>query len=272
MEGNFFRLIILLDKPAGSTSLECAEKIREIFDAKKSGHTGTLDPEVTGILIIALDEATKAMPLLMGLEKEYEGTMHIHKGFDRKTLEQTVKSFTGKIIQKPPVKSAVSRQPRERDIYSFEITGVSSRDISFRVRCQAGTYIRKLCSDIGEKMGTQAHMKSLRRMKAGPFSIGECSTLEELQKSPLKHTIPIEKALERVGIKKIFIKQEAARKILNGSPVLSDFIEKADKGIRKEERIGVFSDGKIIALAIAKEDVSQGMKGSVARTDRVFRI
>ncbi|MCX6814098.1 MAG: RNA-guided pseudouridylation complex pseudouridine synthase subunit Cbf5 [Candidatus Aenigmarchaeota archaeon] len=259
-----FRSIILLDKPSGPTSLECAEKVRKIFSAKKSGHAGTLDPAVTGVLIIALDEATKAMPVLICLEKTYEGVMHIHKDFDEKILRGTVKLFTGKIIQKPPVKSAVSRIPRERDIYSFEITKIQGRDAHFQVRCQAGTYIRKLCSDFGEKMGTGAHMKSLRRIKAGQFSVKDCVSLESLEKNPEKHLVSLETAFQRIGIKRIFVKEDSVRKILNGSPVLSSHIEKKDSGIQAGERIGIFSGQKLVALGVAKA------KDSVARTERIF--
>jgi H/ACA ribonucleoprotein complex subunit 4 len=268
---NPFRSIVLLDKPPGLTSLEAAERVRKIFNAKKAGHAGTLDPNVTGVLIIALDEATKAMPVLMGLEKKYEGVMHIHKDFDEKILRGTVESFTGKIIQKPPVKSAVSRVPRERDIYSFEITGISGRDVSFRVSCQAGTYIRKLCSDMGERMGTQAHMKSLIRIRAGPFSLKDCVTLERLEKDPQKYLIPIEKILRRVGVKRIFIKQKSLQKILNGSPVLRKHVKKADPGILKGEYTGIFSGRRLIALGVAKADFSRKMKGAVARTERIFK-
>ncbi len=260
-----FRCIILLDKPAGPTSLECAENVRKIFSAKKSGHAGTLDPGATGVLIIALDEATKAMPVLMGLEKEYEGVMHIHRDFSEAELQEAVKSFTGKIIQKPPVKSAVSRVPRERDIYSFEIVRVSGRDVSFRVSCQAGTYIRKLCSDIGEKIGTQAHMKSLVRIKAGPFSLRDCVTFENLEKNPEKHLISLETGFQRIGIKRIFLKEYSARKILNGSPVFPDHVQKADR-FQKGEHVGIFSGRKLIALG-----VTTGGK-SVAKTDRIFRF
>jgi H/ACA ribonucleoprotein complex subunit 4 len=260
-----FRCIILLDKPAGPTSLECAEKVRKIFSAKKSGHAGTLDPGATGVLIIALDEATKAMPVLMGLEKTYEGIMHIHKDFDQNELKEAVKSFTGKIIQKPPVRSAVSRIPRERDIYSFDITKISGRDASFRVRCQAGTYIRKLCSDIGEKVGKGAHMKSLIRTRIGPFSVKECVNLETLEKNPEKHIISLETTFQRIGIKRIFLKEGAARKILNGSPVFPDHVQKADR-FQKGEHVGIFSGSKLIALGI----VTGGK--SIAKTDRVFRI
>lgn len=260
-----FRSIILLDKPAGPTSLEAAETVRRIFSAKKSGHAGTLDPGATGVLIIALDEATKAMPMLMNLTKEYEGVMHVHRDFSGKELRKAVKSFTGKIIQKPPVRSAVSRQPRERDIYSFEITGIRGRDAHFRVRCQAGTYVRKLCSDLGEKMGTQAHMKSLRRTRAGPFSLKDCVAMERLERGPEKFLIPLEKVFQRIGVKRILVKEDSVRKILNGSPVLKGFVEKADPGIRNGEHAGIFSGRKLIALGVATEGKS------MARTDRVFK-
>jgi len=259
-----FRSIILLDKPAGPTSLECAEAVRRIFSAKKSGHAGTLDPGATGVLIIALDEATKAMPVLMHLPKEYEGVMHVHRDFPESEVRRAVKSFTGRIIQKPPVRSAVSRQLRERDIYSFEITGISGKDVSFHVSCQAGTYIRKLCSDLGERMGTQAHMKSLRRTRAGHFSLKDCVTPENLEKNPEKHLIPIEKAFQRIGIKRIFVKEDSLGKILNGSPVFSNNVQKMDR-FRKGEHVGIFSGQKLVALGVAKA------KGSVS-TDRVFRF
>jgi H/ACA ribonucleoprotein complex subunit 4 len=261
------RSIILLDKPAGPTSLECAESVRKILGAKKAGHAGTLDPGVTGVLIIALDEAVKAMPLLIGLPKEYEGVVHIHRDFSEKELLRAAKSFVGKIIQTPPVKSAVARVPRERDIYSFEITGISGRDACFRVSCQAGTYIRKLCSDLGESMETQAHMKSLRRTRVGPFSTGECMTLENLQKSPGKSLIPIESVLERLGTKRIFVKKESAQKILNGSPIQKDFVEKADKGILGGETIGIFLGKRLIALVTANADNAK----SIAKIKRILK-
>ena len=257
--------IALLDKPAGPTSLECAERVRKIYSAKKAGHAGTLDPQATGVLIIALDEAAKAMPVLMGLEKTYEAVMHVHRDFSEAELAEAAKYFVGKIMQTPPVKSAVARKPREREIYSFEILKISGRDVAFRVRCQAGTYIRKLCSDLGGKMGTQAHMLSLRRTRAGPFTIRECATLEQIRKNPGKSLIPLEKILERVGVRRIFIKPDSVRKILNGSPVFPQFAEKSDPGILKDDYVGIFSGGKIIALGI-----STGGK-SLARTDRIFR-
>jgi H/ACA ribonucleoprotein complex subunit 4 len=260
-----FRSIILLDKPAGPTSLEAAERVRRVFSAKKSGHAGTLDPGASGILIIALDEATKAMPVLMHLPKEYEGVMHIHRDFSESELLEAAKSFTGKIVQRPPVISAVSRVPREREIYSFEILKISGRDVSFRVSCQAGTYIRKLCSDLGEKMDMQAHMKSLVRTRVGPFSLMECITLEILEKNPEKPLISIETALERIGVKKVHVKEGSVQKILNGSPVFPEHVQKADR-FQKGEHVGIFSGSRLIALGVAT-----GGK-SVARTDRILKI
>ena len=260
----FLRSIILLDKPAGPTSLECAEAVRKIFSAKKAGHAGTLDPAVTGMLIIALDEATKAMPVLMGLEKTYEAVMHVHRDFSKQELLEAAKSFAGRITQTPPVRSAVARRPRSREIYSFRILRISGRDVHFHVSCQAGTYIRKLCSDIGEKMGTQAHMKSLRRTRAGPFAIRECVTLENLEKNPSKYLIPIEAAFQKMGVKKVRVKESSVQSILNGSPVLPGFAERSDRA-RNGEHVGIFSGSRLIALGVAT-----GGK-SLAKTERIFR-
>jgi H/ACA ribonucleoprotein complex subunit 4 len=263
-----FRGIVLLDKPAGHTSLECAERIRKVYGAKKAGHAGTLDPGATGVLLIALDEATKAMPVLMGLEKEYEGIMHIHKDFRRSEIQDAAKSFTGRITQKPPVKSAVSRAPRERDIYYFEITGIQGRDVSFRIRCQAGTYIRKICSDMGERMDTHSHMKSLRRTGSGPFQIKECATFEMIKENPSVFLMPIERALERAGLKRIDVKGTSVPRIIHGSPVKLSDAEGVGKGICAGDVIGIYSKDKIIALAVSCTE--DGKSGTLAKTQRVF--
>ncbi|MEM5812437.1 MAG: RNA-guided pseudouridylation complex pseudouridine synthase subunit Cbf5 [Candidatus Aenigmatarchaeota archaeon] len=261
-----YKSVILLDKPLGLTSLECSQKIREIFSAKKSGHAGTLDPNARGVLVVALDEATKAVPVFMGADKEYEGVMHIHRDFSEEEIEKAVNFFRGKIIQKPPVKSAVSRKPRIREVYSFDVKKVCGRDVYFHITCQAGTYIRKVCSDIGEKMGTRAHLKSLVRTRAGPFSIKECVSFEVIERNPCKCLVPLEKALERVGLKRVFVMEGFAGKIISGSPVFREYVEKSDKGMEKGEMVGVFSGERITALGSYV-----GGERIVAKTERVFR-
>src|SRR3989344_1297000 len=172
--------IVNIDKPKGPTSHQVADYVKKILGREKAGHTGTLDPAVSGVLPVALGRATRISQLLLTAGKEYAGEMHIHKGISSGALKNAVNEFTGKINQLPPVRSAVKRQLRERNIYYFEINEMDDKDALFVVGCQAGTYIRKLVSDLGKKLGTGAHMAELRRTKAGPFNESSLVTLQEL--------------------------------------------------------------------------------------------
>lgn len=253
--------IVLVDKPTGMTSFDVVEKVCRILGASRGGHAGTLDPNVTGLMLIALEEARKAMPVLMGMDKAYEGIMLLHKDVNRETLENAVKKFVGEIVQKPPVRSRVARLDRKRKIHSLRILRVSGRKISFAVSCEAGTYIRKLVHDIGQDIGCGAHMTELRRTKIGPFSIEEAVPLSELSE---KNTFPVEKALERVGLKKVVVNDDSVPKIRNGSPVFSDFIASKEKA-EVNETVGIF-DGKGSIIAIGKN------AGDKIKTERVFLL
>lgn len=251
--------IVFVDKPAGITSFQLVEKVKEYLRAEKAGHSGTLDMGVTGVMLVALGEATKAMPVLVGLDKEYEGVMHTHANTDEKDIREACASFVGKIIQTPPRKSAVKREPRERTIHSLEIMKIVGRDVFFRVKCQSGTYIRKLCSDIGEKIGG-AHMAKLRRTRLGLFPITECVKLEDLSPGSIKS---LESVLQRVGVRGITIRTQFMERIMNGMPLEKEWVKSEDKGIKSGEIIALYSENNIIALAIYKEK-------SYAKVDRIF--
>jgi len=259
-----YKHIALIDKPSGITSMECVEVVKRYFKAKKAGHSGTLDPKVTGLMLVALDEAVKAIPFLMGLDKEYTGTMHLHKDVEKQKLLDAFKKFTGEIVQIPPVRSAVARKSRKRVIYTLELIEKQGKDVLFKVKCEAGTYIRKLCSDIGEYLGCGAHMKSLRRTAIDGFSVGESYTLDSLNADAL---IYLEDALERVGIKKIFVKAESIKGIKNGLPVRENDIESITGKLKKGEKVGIFLEKNIIAIG---EVVLRN--NLIAKTDRVFNI
>jgi len=137
--------IVNIDKPKGPTSHQVSDYVQKILQINKAGHSGTLDPQVTGVQPVALGQATRITLFLLTAPKEYVGIMHLHKEVDEKFLFQTVQKFIGKIKQMPPIKSAVKRQMRIREIYEFELIEIKGNDVLFRVKCQAGTYIRKLC-------------------------------------------------------------------------------------------------------------------------------
>ena len=277
------RSVINVNKPSGPTSREVVQEIKDIFKLKRCGHAGTLDPRVSGVLVVALENATKAMPLLMGLDKEYEGILYLHKDVDKKTLEKTIsKYFIGEITQTPPVKSRVARRPRKRMVYSFDILKKDGNDVWFKTKVQAGTYIRKLCSDIGEKLGIRAHMKELWRTKVGHFSLKDSYILSEIKEayerwksgdesSLRKILIPIEKAIPHV--KRVYVKDFSVSSIRNGAPVLSSDIFGVQGGIEQNETVGIFSSKQeLIALGISKTSSKTMLnkKVGVVRIDRVI--
>ncbi len=262
--------VILIDKPKGPTSFDIVEKVSKFLKVSKAGHSGTLDPNATGLLVIALGEARKAMPVLTGLDKEYIGVMKLHGDIEKEGVTRVLMSFNGVITQMPPVKSAVARRERERKVHEIEVLEKNGRDIKFRVLCEAGTYIRKIAHDAGEKMGCGAHLIELRRTRVGPFSVDESVSvpgLEEMTGKNLENLlIPLEDALERVGLPKIVIKNESERLVRNGSPVRKDFVDSAPRKLKEGDDVGIFNHGsEIVCLAkfVGKSDIT-------AKTERVF--
>ncbi len=172
---------VLLDKPAGPTSRGCVERVCGLLGLRKGGHGGTLDPKVTGVLPILLEDATPLCELFLGSDKVYEGSLQLHGEVTAEQLEEALEEFRGVIVQVPPVRSSVKRQARERRVHELDLTGREGRRVDFRVRCEGGTYIRKLAHDLGQRLGCGAHMTRLRRLAAGEFVLEECITLRELE-------------------------------------------------------------------------------------------
>ncbi len=277
--------VINVDKPSGPTSHQAVAWVREILALNKVGHAGTLDPMVTGVLLTTLENSCKAIPLLMGLDKEYVGVMHVHADISGDKISRAFEKFTGKIKQLPPVRSAVARKVRERTIANLEVIEIEGRDVLFRVECEAGTYVRKLISDIGKALGVGAHMAELRRVRVGNFLEKHATKLQELkdafwyfknennEEQIRKVIIPIETALETAGVKKVFIKDSAINKICNGAPLGAGGICSLDGNIGKNDLIGMFSlKNELVAIGKALSN-SDGMINSGARivvaTDRV---
>lgn len=208
--------VVFLDKPKGLTSFVAANRVKRVLGAKKSGHTGTLDPMATGVLVVMLGGATRFIDFLNTHDKAYEATVRLgvttdtldiegevisrtETNFSTAEFESAMLSFLGEIYQVPPMYSAIKkdgkklyelaregieieRESRKVNIYSLELTGAdeSKQEFSFRVSCSAGTYVRSLSSDIGTKLGCGAVLTSLRRVEAHGVDISRCKTLEEL--------------------------------------------------------------------------------------------
>ena len=208
--------LLLIDKPKGITSFDVIRRLRRQLGIKKIGHAGTLDPLATGLMIICTGKFTKRLSEFMGQEKEYTGTITLGGTTPSYDLESEIdqtfptehitdeaiyafaKAYQGKIMQRPPVFSALKKDgkrlyefarageeveipKREIHITSFEITRIAMPEVDFKVSCSKGTYIRSLAYDFGVGLDSGAHLTALRRTKIGDFSVDIAQTLEEFQ-------------------------------------------------------------------------------------------
>lgn len=248
---------IALDKPIGITSHDACMYVKKILQVSKAGHAGTLDPAVSGVLIIGINKATKLLQYLQS-DKEYVGVMHLHKDASMKKIKQIIKKqFLGKIKQLVPRKSRVLRREREREIYSFEILEKKERDILFCVSCEAGTYIRKLCHDIGIALDVGANMSELRRIRHGCFSEKDknfCSlyqlhdAFKDCKKRGLKKfIIAPEKALSTLP--KIYVSDEVAKKLRLGQFLFACEIKRM-QDFEKDQAIMIISNKKLVCIAM----------------------
>jgi len=231
-------------------------------------------------LPICLDNATKIMPALQGLDKEYVGIMHIHQDVDEQAIHAAAKKFVGKIKQTPPVRSAVVRKERERTVHSFDVLEIGGRDVLFRIACEAGTYVRVVCHQIGKLIGG-ANMTELRRTRVGPFGEEKCIKIQDIADSYAEwkenssdkirdFVLPVEEAVEH--IKKIIIKDSSVFSVASGSPLYSTGISRLEKNIAAEEMVAIFTlKGELVALGTARMDSEQmRKKGMAAKIDRVI--
>jgi len=206
-------------------------------------------------MIVLIDKSTKVSTVFSSLPKEYEGVMVLHAPVSKESLESVIETFKGKITQIPPRRSAVSRKPRTREIVSLEVISFSGREVCFRVVCEAGTYIRKLCHDMGVTLGSGAHLQELRRTKIGNFHVSEAVSLEEFEKSktPERYLVPVESALERAGIEMLAIKEGAIKKVKNGTPLdCSDILTEFSP--RPERFVCIYdTNNGVVALGKTRE-------------------
>ena len=225
--------IIIINKEKEYTSHDVVAKVKKILNEKKVGHTGTLDPNATGVLPILLGKGTKLSKYLINHNKIYEATLKLGEKTDTADIEgkiieekdvkkenlseeniaKILQEFIGKSKQVPPMYSAIKVngkklyeyarkgqtieiKPREIEIYAIELLNINNNEITFRVHCSKGTYIRTLCENIAEKLETVGYMKDLKRIEVGEFNIKNSITLKELEIKKEKAVISIEDFLK----------------------------------------------------------------------------
>lgn len=276
--------VAIVDKPQGPTSHQVSAWVRDMFSVAKAGHSGTLDPHVTGVLPVALADATRAVDAVLEGDKEYVGVMQLHQDVDGRKVRSMMQRFVGDIYQVPPVRSAVRREQRVRHIAELEPLEISGRNILFRVRCESGTYIRTLCADLGEALGVGANMLDLRRTRTASFTEADARPLnafrdalaywhEDHDEAPLRTILkPMEALL--VHLPKVIVKDTAVDAVCHGANVHVPGVAKLSPHFRRGQVVGVFT-GKDEAVALAaammsSEEIVIAKSGVAADVSRVL--
>jgi len=277
--------LIILDKPPGPTSHETVAWTKRILKLPKIGHSGTLDPQVSGVLPLGLGEATKALGVLLFGPKEYHALGRIHSLPSKEKLNEIIEMFRGEIFQKPPQRSAVVRQTRSRHIYEFEVLEQKERLLLTRVLCESGTYIRKLYYDMGEILGPGATMIELRRTRVDQFRETDgLVTLHELanafaiwEETKDAHKLmgmikPVEYAFSE--LKSVVIRDSAVDAMCHGAQLAIPGILKISPNLKSGDIVGVYTQkGEAVALAtstMSEEEIRDATKGYAFETKRII--
>ncbi|KAJ3357872.1 centromere/microtubule-binding protein cbf5 [Kappamyces sp. JEL0680] len=289
---------INLDKPANPSSHEVVAWIRRILRVEKTGHSGTLDPKVTGCLIVCIDRATRLVKSQQGAGKEYVCVLRLHDAIEsEKKLAQSLETLTGALFQRPPLISAVKRQLRIRTIHESKLIEFDNdRHLGiFWVSCEAGTYIRTLCVHLGLLLGVGGHMQELRRVRSGAtgeeddmYTMHDVMDAQWLldntkDESYLRKVVrPLESLL--VNFKRIVVKDSAVNAVCYGAKFMIPGLLRFESGIDVNEEVVLMTTkgclphaanatGEAIALAYAMMSTAEMAScdhGVVAKIKRVI--
>lgn len=275
--------IINLDKQIGPTSHEIVAWVKRVLGLRRAGHGGTLDPGVSGVLPVAFEDATKIVQTLLPAGKEYMCVMHLHGDIPQHRLDQVLREFEGELYQRPPLRAAVKRQLRIRRIYYLEPLEREGRDVLMRVGCEAGTYLRKLCYDMGEALGCGAHMRELRRTRTGPFHEETAVKLHDLadayafwreegDEAYLRKVImPVEAAAQHLP--KIVVRDGAVDALCHGASLAAPGVLTVETGISPDDLVALLTlKSELVGLARAtmkSKQIYEAEHGIVAKPERV---
>lgn len=252
--------IVVVDKTRGPSSHQVTAWVGDIL-GRRVGHAGTLDPQVSGVLIVMFGGAVRLAPILLSHNKEYVCLMRLHGDASREAVDRVAAEFTGRIYQRPPKKSAVKRSLRIRKIQEIEVLDMEGRLVLFRVRCDAGTYIRTLCVHMGYALGVCAHMEELRRIRSGSFDETVAVTLHELADAaaaaregdpePLRGMLlPPEAAVAELP--KVVIRDTAVDAVCHGAVLAGVGVTGKEGGFGKGETVAIVTQrGELVGLGKA---------------------
>ncbi|MCD6279236.1 RNA-guided pseudouridylation complex pseudouridine synthase subunit Cbf5 [Candidatus Micrarchaeota archaeon] len=288
--------IIIVDKPPGPTSHEVTTWVKKILHCNKTGHAGTLDPLVTGVLPVGLNKSTILLPYLTEKEKEYVGVMRFGREIDENEVKEFFSAFTGLIEQMPPRKSAVKRRLRKRHVYKFDLLEINDnkKDVLFDVSCEAGTYIRALVRDIAERFNIPARLIELRRIRVGHITEDMAHNLQEVQdayiiwkeKGEEKYIRQIIKPIDTMlSIPKVYVNENVIHSLTHGSPLFAPGIHLRDDeimninhntliGLEAGDIVGIYTiNNELIMvgeLTVSGREILEMKKGLIIKPKRVF--
>jgi len=273
-----------VDKPRGPTSHEVVSWVKRLFGLERAGHSGTLDPGVSGVLPIALGESTRVLQAISKLDKEYVMVLKLHGDVDDEKLRNVVTEFIGEIYQRPPLRSAVKRQLRVRRVYGIDIVERNGRYVLMRIRVESGTYARKLAYDIGEVLGVGASMRELRRVRVGCFTEDEAYSLHDLRDA---YTLWVNYGVEDVirdivkpveymikHLPKVWVRDSAVDAICHGASLAVPGVAKLTSNITRGSLVAMMTlKNELISLGIAEmssSEIMSSQRGIAVRTTRVI--
>ncbi len=270
---------VVVDKPRGPSSHEVAAWARKLLGVEKSGHSGTLDPNVSGVLPVGLGKATKLLPYLTTKDKTYVCLMETARDLPESEILGYFKRLTGTITQTPPKQSAVAKRPRKRKVYYINLIQLKPKKVLFVVHCEAGTYIRVLVSDFGRFCGG-AKMLELRRISVGGIPEESAHTLQEISdamwlarerndESRIREMlVPANGALR---LRRMGVSDSAVEAVSAGSPLYAPGLEFADQGIKAGDDVALVTlKGELIGIGQAElpSEKLAGISGGVVASPK----
>ena len=277
--------VVKLDKPSGPTSHEVVAWVKRLLQVEKAGHSGTLDPAVTGLLPIGLDQSTKSLSVLLLQPKEYLAVIRLHEQIDENSLNRVFSEFHGPIYQRPPQRSSVKRMTRTRHVYEMDILERNERLLLVRVLCEAGTYIRKLAYDMGEALGPGATMVELRRTKVSHMSeedgfvrLHDLAYAKHLldekgDESPLRSLVHPVEYVTRL-MKSLIIRDSAVDAVCHGAQLAVPGVLRISPNMEEGDKVAIYTiKGELIGIGESRmrsDDVLSAEKGIVASPSRII--
>jgi tRNA pseudouridine55 synthase/H/ACA ribonucleoprotein complex subunit 4 len=273
---------VVIDKPRGPSSHQVAAWVGKILGVPV-GHAGTLDPGVSGVLVVMLVGAVRLAPYLQRGEKEYICLWQLHGDVPAERIRELAREFQGRIYQRPPKKAAVKRALRIRTINRLDILETDGRLVLFRVKCDAGTYIRSLCHHLGLAAGPGGSMRELRRTRSGSFAEADAHTLQELEDAafaaregnpgPLRGMIlPVGRGV--ADLPRVTVRDTAVDAVCHGASLAGVGLVTVEGTFAAKDPVGVFTGkGELVAVAEALLESGKfrpGSTGLVAVPRAVF--